>query len=123
LGREAELRPILEQAFSRLTREEALCRLEEQDILGAPIYEHSEVFAEPQIIHNQMVQEIEHPVAGHLKLVGVPVKLSETPAALRLAPPTVGQHNEEILGLLGCTGEQTRALQEHGIVGSENLKK
>jgi crotonobetainyl-CoA:carnitine CoA-transferase CaiB-like acyl-CoA transferase len=58
-----------------------------------------------------------------LKLVGVPVKLSETPATLRLAPPTVGQHNEEILALLGCTREQTRALQEQGIVGSENLKK
>jgi len=123
LGREAELRPILEQAFSRLTQEEALRRLEEQDILAAPIYEHSEVFADPQIVHNQMVQEIEHPVAGKLKLVGVPVKLSETPATLRLAPPTVGQHNEEILGLLGCTREQMRALQKQGIVGSEHLKK
>jgi len=35
----------------------------------------------------------------------------------------VGQHNEEILGLLGCTREQMQALQEQGIVGSEHLKK
>jgi crotonobetainyl-CoA:carnitine CoA-transferase CaiB-like acyl-CoA transferase len=69
-----------------------------------------------------MIQVIEHPVAGSLKLVGVPVKLSETPATLRLPPPTVGQHNEEILALLDYTGEQLRQLQQGGIIGSENLK-
>jgi len=122
VGREAELRPMLEKAFSRMTREEALHRLEEQDILAAPVYEHSEVFSDPQILHNEMIQVIEHPVAGSLKLVGVPVKLSETPATLRLPPPTVGQHNEEILALLDYTGEQLRQLQQGGIIGSENLK-
>ena len=69
-----------------------------------------------------MIQVIEHPAAGKLKLVGMPVKLSDTPATLRLPPPTVGQHNEEVLALLGYSGGQLRELQQKGIVGSEDLK-
>ncbi len=122
LGQEAELRAQLEKGFARFTRAEAIRRLEEQDILAAAVNEFSEVFSDPQVVHNQMIQEIDHPVVGRLKLVGYPVKLSETPATLRLPPPTVGQHNEEVLELLGYTEEQVRRFEQRGIIGSENRK-
>ena len=119
---QAELQPILQQAFAQRTREEALKALEAQDILCGPVNEHPEVFADPQVIHNQMILETDHPVAGKLKLVGMPVKLSKTPGTLRLPPPTVGQHNEEMLTFLCYTETEVRQLQKKGVVGSENLK-
>jgi len=116
---EEEILPILRQAFARWTREEALKRLEVEDILAGPVYDDGEVFADPQVLHNEMVLEIEHPAAGNLKLVGVPVKLSKTPGTLRMPPPTVGQHNEEILNWLGYSQSELQELQEKGVVGSE----
>ena len=116
---EEEILPILRQAFARWTREEALKRLEVEDILAGPVYDDGEVFTDPQVLHNEMVLEIEHPAAGNLKLVGVPVKLSKTPGTLRMPPPTVGQHNEEILNWLGYSQSELQELQEKGVVGSE----
>jgi crotonobetainyl-CoA:carnitine CoA-transferase CaiB-like acyl-CoA transferase len=120
-GHEAELRSILEEAFAKLNREEAIRLLEEQEIICGPVHEYSEVFTDPQVIHNEMILEIDHPLVGRLKLVGMPVKLSRTPGTLRLPPPTLGQHNEEILSFLGYTESAIRLLQEEGVVGSENV--
>jgi CoA:oxalate CoA-transferase len=44
-----------------------------------------------------MVQEIDHPTCGKIKVTGIPVKLSNTPGSVELPPPTLGQHTEEIL--------------------------
>ena len=56
-------------------------------------------------------------------MTGFPVKLSNTPAALRRPPPTVGEHNDEIPEGLGLSLEEIRALQNEGVVGSENHKQ
>jgi crotonobetainyl-CoA:carnitine CoA-transferase CaiB-like acyl-CoA transferase len=52
---------------------------------------------DPQVLHRNMVEEIDHPTAGRIKLTGIPVKMSETPAEIRLPPPTLGQHTDEVL--------------------------
>jgi crotonobetainyl-CoA:carnitine CoA-transferase CaiB-like acyl-CoA transferase len=56
-----------------------------------------EAFALPQAAALNMVSEIEHPLIGRLRLVGVPVKLSATPMQIRIPPPLLGQHTDEIL--------------------------
>ncbi len=58
-------------------------------------------FADPQVRARDMVVEVEHPVAGPTRLVGIPVKLSETPGAVCRPAPTLGQHTAEVLGELG----------------------
>jgi formyl-CoA transferase len=122
VAHEEELQAILLRAFAQKTREEALKLLEEQDILCGPVYEDPEVFTDPQVIHNQMVLEADHPVAGKLKLVAHPVKLSGTPGTLRLTPPTVGQHNAEVLSFLGYAEAEIHQLQEKGALGAETRK-
>jgi formyl-CoA transferase len=117
------LRPILERAFKKFTREEVGKRFEANDLPPGPVYELDEVFRDPQVVHNEMVVETEHPAYGRLKLTGFPVKLSETPATLRTPPPTVGEHNEEVLREFGYSDDEIRALQESGVVGSENLRR
>ena len=64
-----------------------------------------------------MVQEIEHPMCGPIKLVNTPVKFSESTPGIRTPPPTLGQHTDEILGeSLGMSIEEIEGLRHEGIV-------
>ena len=84
------------------------------------MYELGEVFEDPQVIHNDMVVEAEHPAYGRVKLTGFPVKLSHTPATLRMSPPTVGEQNEEVLQEFGYSVDEIRSLQRAEVVGCED---
>jgi crotonobetainyl-CoA:carnitine CoA-transferase CaiB-like acyl-CoA transferase len=83
------------------TRDEWLERLGEYDVLCAPVYTYAELFADPQVAHNGMVVEQEHPTAGPIKVIGIPVKLSETPGDVGPAAPRLGEHTQAILEWLG----------------------
>ncbi len=61
----------------------------------------SEVFADPQLEAREMILEVAHPTIGDLRLTGIPIKLSDTPGAVRRPPPKLDQHREEILQSLG----------------------
>jgi crotonobetainyl-CoA:carnitine CoA-transferase CaiB-like acyl-CoA transferase len=110
---------VLAEGFARLTRDDAIRRLEQEDVLTAPVNAYPEVFADPQILHNEMVIATEHPGIGPLRFVGLPIKLSATPGQVRLNPPTVGEHNIPILGRLGYSREEITRLQAEGVVGAE----
>jgi crotonobetainyl-CoA:carnitine CoA-transferase CaiB-like acyl-CoA transferase len=86
--------------LAQMPRDEALERLWAHDAIAGPVNEYAEVFADPQVAHNQMVVEVRHH-GGPLKVTGVPVRLSETPGAVRRPPPALGEHTEEILAELG----------------------
>ena len=63
-----------------------------------------------------MVVELSHPTAGPIKSIGIPVKLSETPASIRRPAPLLGQHSEEVLQENGFSAEEVRRLAEAGII-------
>ena len=114
---------ILADAFAKIERDEAIRRLEEQDVLAAPVNEYPEVFTDPQVLHNEMVLTTEHPDVGQIRLVGMPVKLSDTPGTLRYPPPTVGQDNDEILAAAGYSAEQIAERRQAGVIGAENDRR
>ncbi|HJO81064.1 MAG TPA: CaiB/BaiF CoA-transferase family protein [SAR202 cluster bacterium] len=122
-GYSAELRAALEKAFKKFTRSEVEERFDRVNLPPGSVYDIEEMFEDPQVVHNDMIVETEHPVYGLVKLTGFPMKLSDTPATMRIAPPTVGEHNEEVLGELGYSEGQIRDLQTAGVVGSENIKR
>jgi crotonobetainyl-CoA:carnitine CoA-transferase CaiB-like acyl-CoA transferase len=116
----AETSELVAAGVRRLTLDEAMTRFEAEDVLVAPVKDYDEVFKDPQVLHNDMVISAEVPGIGEMKFVGMPVKLSDTPAVLRAIPPRVGQHNEEVLGRLGRRPEEITDLKRRGIVGSES---
>ncbi|MGV9799620.1 CaiB/BaiF CoA transferase family protein [Mycobacterium sp. NPDC003449] len=107
---------------ARFTRDDCLARLESEDLLSAPVNAYADVFADPQVEHNDMVLNLEHPVAGPMRLVGMPVKLSDTPGTVRLLPPMLGEHNREILDELGVPEHRIEALRASGAIGHETTE-
>ncbi len=69
------------------------------------------------VLARNMVAEIEHPTCGPMKLVNTPVKYSHSEPSIRSAPPTLGQHTDEILGdILGMSEGDIERLKEEGVV-------
>ena len=105
-----ELRTLIDDAVSKMTRDEAMQRLMEFDIAVGPVNTVAEILADPQIHAREMVEELTHPEYGPFKFLGIPIKMSDTPGALRTAPPRFGEHNRAILLDLGLTDSAITAL-------------
>jgi succinate--hydroxymethylglutarate CoA-transferase len=77
----------------------------------------AEALADPQTQARQMIETVEHPTIGDLKLVGPPYKFSGTPASVRRPPPTLGEHTDEILrDELGLDGAAIAALRRDRVI-------
>ncbi|MBV9247828.1 MAG: CoA transferase [Acetobacteraceae bacterium] len=75
-----------------------LAAFEKAGVPAGPVLHFDEVFTNPQMLAREMVAHTEHPVTGRFGTLGVPVKLSGTPGAVRGAAPRLGEHTEEVLG-------------------------
>ena len=92
-----ELIAILSGIFMTRTTADWVAALNQADVPCAPVQTIDQVFAAPQVLHRNMVVEVDHPTAGKLRLAGIPVKFSATPASVRLPPPLLGEHNDDVL--------------------------
>ncbi len=90
--------PVLEQVLIKRSRAEWIALLEAATVPCGPINSISEVFDNPQVKAREMAITMSHPVTAGLKLVANPIRMSKTPPTYRLAPPMLGQHQDEILG-------------------------
>ena len=113
----AELDAAIEARAKTRTKRDWLEKLEAADVPCGPINTLEEVFAEPQIAAREMVVTMPHPIAGEVKLIGNPIKLSRTPVDYRSAPPLLGAQTEAVLGELGdLTEDEIRRLQQAGVI-------
>jgi len=113
----ADLRPLLAEVFRGQTTVAWQTRLDAAGIPISPINTVADVMEHPQVLAREMLVQLNHPVAGKMTVPGIPVKLSDTPGALRTAAPTLGQHTEEVLSeLLGYTAEQIAQLRTEGAI-------
>lgn len=111
-----ELAVEIETALANDTVESWLNRLLEVGVPAGPIYNYQQVFEDPHTLEREMVVEIDHPVEGKVKGIGIPIKLSETPGDIRRPAPLLGQHTEEILAELGFSSEEVSHLRGAGVV-------
>ena len=106
----------LEETFARETTGHWLTALEAAGVPAGPIYTLDEVYADPQVRAREMVVETEHPAAGRVSNIGIPVKLSETPGAFRHPAPALGEHTDEVLRELGVSDARAAELRASGAV-------
>ena len=106
-----EAGPVFEAIFATKTADEWLEILHAADVPCAPILDRARVPYEEQVIANEMVVPLEHPVVGPTRIVGVPVQLSESSSVTLQPAPTLGQHTDEILAELGYSPERVEELR------------
>lgn len=111
-----ELQGVLHQLFQGLTSEEALTALRREGIPCGPVNTVDRMVVDPHILARDMVVEQDHPTAGKVHVMGVPVKLSETPARVRTVAPLLGQHTAEILSSLGYSSQELKGLREARVI-------
>jgi crotonobetainyl-CoA:carnitine CoA-transferase CaiB-like acyl-CoA transferase len=93
---------LLEPLFKAKPSAHWLEVLEAASIPAGPVLEFDEAMADPHIVARGMTVDTEHPAAGTFKTLGIPVKLSDTPGALRRPAPRLGEHTAEVLGSLAA---------------------
>ena len=91
------LRPLLAGILVGRTRAEWVQALRTAGVPCGSVRDVGEVLADPHLDAREMVQIVEHAVAGAVRVTGVPIKLSDTPGSVRTPPPLLGQHTREIL--------------------------
>ncbi len=114
-------RKLLADTFDAITRQwkkdDILAAMEAAGVPAGPIYNLQQVFEDPQIQHRGVATEVEHPLAGKVKIYTNPIKFSDTPITEYKAPPTQGQHNDEIYkGLLGLDDAELKRLADNKII-------
>ena len=116
LAHEAALNAEIQAAFATRECDDMMRRLSEADVMAAPVNTYHETFADPQVQHNQMAVEVDHARLGKMKVGGIPTKLKKTPGAVRMAPPTLGQHTREVLQEIGLEDAELERLLRTGVI-------
>jgi crotonobetainyl-CoA:carnitine CoA-transferase CaiB-like acyl-CoA transferase len=112
-----ELAQILGDLFVTKPASEWIERIEARGVPCGPVHNLSDVFNDPQVLYRKMINEVQHPSAGTIKVVGVPIKMSDTPGSVRTHPPMLGEHTNQILNSLGYTDTQIADLRKEGVIG------
>jgi crotonobetainyl-CoA:carnitine CoA-transferase CaiB-like acyl-CoA transferase len=107
---------LFNEALAQDVAEAWLGKLKAAGIPCGRINSVKQALDDPQTQARQMVETVAHPTVGALRMLGIPFKFSGTPAAVRLAPPLLGQHTEEILQELGLDDAAIAALREKKVV-------
>jgi len=111
------LRPKIAAALRTQPRSYWIEKLKAVGVPCGSVRNLQEVFADAQIAARNMVVPMKHGVAGDIRVLGSPLKLSATPSSQRTPPPTLGQHTDAVLQKeLGLTGDAVNELRTQGVV-------
>jgi crotonobetainyl-CoA:carnitine CoA-transferase CaiB-like acyl-CoA transferase len=119
-GRVQNYPALREKLAAALRRRSRAAWIEALTAAGVPcgsVRDVGEVLTDPHLAARRMVEAVEHASAGTLNLLGVPIKMSDTPGRVRTAPPTLGQHTECVLHAdLGVADAEIDALRRANVI-------
>jgi len=111
------LRPFVADRLREMPRQFWIDGLTKAGVPCGSVRNFDELFADPQLDAREMIAMVEHATIGPMKALGIPVKLSETPGAVRTPPPTLGQHTDAVLGHdLGYSNDAIAALRRQQVI-------
>lgn len=111
-----ELEQAIEDILLIENAEVWLRKCEKAGVPAGPINNFAEAMEDPHFQARDMVQEVNHPVIGNMKTIGIPTKFSETPGEIKSAAPVFGQHTDEVFSSLGLSKQDLEALRNSGVV-------
>ncbi|MBT5047432.1 MAG: CoA transferase [Rhodospirillaceae bacterium] len=110
--------PIIRDFMKQRTGSDWIATLEKVGVPCGPINNMEQVFAHPQIQHRGLRMELEHPLAGSVPQVANPIRFTGQPHSYQGAPPTLGQHSDDVLRrILDMSDDEIATLKDAGIVG------
>jgi len=111
-----ELDRIVGDAIRNLTLVELRERLDAHEVGFSPIYDASDVFADPHFSAREAIVRVPDGELGEVRMQCVVPRFSETPGAVRRAGPAIGEHNDEVYGALGLSEAERRRLAAEGVI-------
>ena len=112
-----ELEEILRKAFATKASDQWVNELDEGEVPSSKVNNLAEALSHPQVLHRNMVVEIDHSISGRYKSAGNPIKMSQTEKEVFGPAPLLGQHNQEILTtLLGYSSDDVESLGKEGVI-------
>jgi crotonobetainyl-CoA:carnitine CoA-transferase CaiB-like acyl-CoA transferase len=115
VGANVELTGLLAESFAAWRRDTIVTALDAAGVPAAPINTVDQVFADPQLVHRQMLRNLPHPLAATVPQVVSPIRFMNEPLRFERAPPLLGQHTDEVLRELGLDEAARAALAEEGL--------
>lgn len=117
IAQRGTLTPRLASILATRSVDEWIARLRSAGIPAGRVQTVPEALADPQVLARAMVEAIEHPTAGTVRMPGIPIKLGHTPGSVRLPPPRLGQHTDSILlEYIGLAEHEVARLRSAGAV-------
>ena len=110
------LRPLIGDQLRTRPRDQWLSALKQAGVPCGAVRDLAQVLADPQLAARMMVLPMTHPTAGPIQVLGVPIKLGDTPGSVRTPPPVLGQHTHAVLAELGYDADQISALEQAEVI-------
>ncbi len=110
------IRDVIEEKLADMTMDEAVDLILSKGIPAGPIYDISQILADPQVKEREMFVEMEHPTLGHMTVNGCAVKLDDTVPSVRTPAPALGQDNDAVLRQLGLSEGEIDTLRTGGVI-------
>ena len=111
-----EMRPPIDRVFRTASNAEWIARLNAAGVPNGEVRDIGQMLNDPQLAAREMVQTLMHPTIGATRVIGTPIKLSDTPASLRSAPPVLGQHTDAVLAEIGYSAVEIAGLRDTRVI-------
>lgn len=110
------LEPLLEEAFATADATTWIARCEAASVPCGPINDFGDAMNDPHYLERGMIEVIEHPKLGAMKMIGIPTKFSRTPGTIRKAAPLLGEDTDSVLRRFGVADDLIASLRERGAI-------